>query len=72
MSSLDMLRGLAIVMMALDHVRDFRHDRGRTRSHGGSEYWPMLFATRWINYFCASTFVFLAGTTTGSLRGWHH
>ncbi|HEX9023931.1 MAG TPA: heparan-alpha-glucosaminide N-acetyltransferase domain-containing protein [Geobacteraceae bacterium] len=65
LTSIDMLRGLAIVLMAIDHVRDF--------CYCGAEQDPManpnisvgLFATRWITHFCAPVFVLLAGTSAG-------
>ena len=65
LSNIDMLRGLVIIIMALDHVRDFF-------LVGGVEY-PMadpdvsvgLYITRWITHFCAPVFIFLAGTSVG-------
>ena len=59
--ALDVVRGLIIVVMALDHVRDYVSsvpfdpvDMSRT--------WPELFFTRWITHFCAPGFSFFAGT----------
>lgn len=64
LAEIDMLRGLVIALMALDHVRDFFHV-------GGFRYDPLdpeqttalLYATRWITHLCAPTFVFLAGVS---------
>ena len=61
-NSIDILRGLVIVLMAIDHIRDMWALEGfvpEDMSQTSSGY----FFTRWITHFCAPVFVFLAGTS---------
>ncbi len=62
--SIDFLRGAIMIIMALDHVRDYLYS-------GSFYYNPLdldktsgaLFFTRWITHFCAPVFMLLAGTS---------
>ncbi len=61
--SLDILRGMVIVLMAIDHVRDF-WSLEAFAPEDLSQTSPEYFFTRWITHFCAPVFVFLAGTSS--------
>ncbi len=62
--SIDMLRGLVIIIMALDHVRDYTYYGYLFNDPTNLDTTtPTLFFTRWITNFCAPVFVFLAGTS---------
>ncbi len=58
--SIDQLRGLVIVLMALDHVRDFWTPFSYFPENLELAS-PALFFTRWITHFCAPVFIFLTG-----------
>jgi uncharacterized membrane protein len=62
-SSIDFLRGLVMILMALDHVRMyFGFGTWYAEPTNLATTTPLLFFTRWITHFCAPVFVFLAGT----------
>jgi uncharacterized membrane protein len=65
--SIDLLRGVVIAIMALDHVRDYFGPAAFAPDDLAATT-PGLFWTRWITHLCASVFVLLAGTSAG-LRG---
>ncbi len=61
-AAVDVLRGLAMVIMALDHTREY------FTSYTGNPLDPQqtafaLYMTRWVTHLCAPVFVFLAGTS---------
>lgn len=62
--SIDIVRGIVMIIMALDHVRDLMHVDSITQSPTDlGTTTPLLFFTRWITHLCAPIFVFLAGTS---------
>jgi len=64
LDAIDMLRGLVIAIMVLDHSRDYFHYFAlRFDPTDPAQSWPLLFATRWVTHLCAATFVFLAGVS---------
>ena len=63
-TSIDFLRGVVMIIMALDHVRMyFAHGTWYAEPTNLSTTTPLLFFTRWITHFCAPVFVFLTGTS---------
>lgn len=63
-SEIDMLRGLVIILMALDHVRDYFHAGAfGINLMDPEQTTPWLYVTRWVTHLCAPTFVFLAGVS---------
>lgn len=59
--AIDLLRGAVMILMALDHTRDFLGIRGVNPTDPAQTTIP-LFYTRWFTHFCAPVFFFLMGT----------
>jgi uncharacterized membrane protein len=82
LDAVDFLRGAIIIIMALDHVRDFwgapsplDPSQNVLDATNLETTWPALFFTRWITHYCAPNFIFLAGVgaflsgTRGQTKG---
>src|SRR6478672_13050806 len=63
-TSVDLVRGIVMILMALDHTRDY-FSINRFQPEDLAKSTPLLFATRWITHFCAPTFFLLAGVGAG-------
>jgi uncharacterized membrane protein len=63
--ALDILRGLVMVIMALDHTRDFVHSGAMAfQPEDLRQTTAAIFMTRWITHVCAPVFMFCAGAAT--------
>jgi uncharacterized membrane protein len=58
--SIDVLRGAIMILMALDHTRDFSGNSGLNPTNPANTTVPLFF-TRWITHFCAPVFFLLTG-----------
>jgi uncharacterized membrane protein len=71
LTSVDMLRGAIMILMALDHVRDYFHARAWLFDPTDPAKTDLaVFVTRWITHFCAPGFMLLAGMSA-FLQGAH-
>jgi uncharacterized membrane protein len=62
LQSVDLLRGLVMIVMVLDHVRDYVHKDGLFGDPTNLTTTTFaLFMTRWVTHYCAPVFIFLAG-----------
>lgn len=67
LSNIDFMRGLVIVIMALDHVRNNFLIGAAPEPLSQPDVPLSLYLTRWVTHFCAPVFIFLAGTSAGMM-----
>jgi uncharacterized membrane protein len=69
LDAIDFVRGIVMILMILDHTRDFAHRGGLfTDPLDPATTTPLLYVTRWLTHLCAPTFVLLAGLGVGLKR----
>jgi uncharacterized membrane protein len=61
--SIDLVRGLIMILMLLDHLRNFWTEGNGIDPVNLAQTYPLLFFTRWMTHFCAPLFVFLSGVS---------
>jgi uncharacterized membrane protein len=62
LEALDVLRGLLMILMALDHTRDY-FGKYTFNPTDPQQSWPLLYLTRWVTHLCAPGFIALAGAS---------
>ncbi len=62
LEALDLLRGLLMILMALDHTRDY-FGKYTFNPTDPQQSWPLLYLTRWVTHLCAPGFIALAGAS---------
>src|SRR5690349_21761897 len=68
--SVDLLRGAVMIVMALDHTREYFHAAAQQfNPEDLAKTTAAIFFTRWITHFCAPVFVFLAGVSVHLASG---
>src|SRR5262245_51690216 len=64
LDSVDLYRGIIMIIMLLDHVRDCVHREGMSGDPlNVATTTPLLYFTRWVTHLCAPAFVLLAGAS---------
>jgi uncharacterized membrane protein len=67
LAAVDAVRGIVMVLMVLDHTRDFFMGMGVDPTDPATSTLPLFF-TRWVTHLCAPLFVFLAGASAYLMR----
>jgi uncharacterized membrane protein len=67
LAAVDAVRGIVMVLMVLDHTRDFYMGMRVDPTDPATSTLPLFF-TRWVTHFCAPLFVFLAGASVYLMR----
>ena len=64
--SIDLLRGVVMILMVIDHAREYSSGPGRVSDPMDlSQVSPLLFTLRWLSHFCAPVFALLMGVSAG-------